>query len=169
MSGDEVGSFLAHAIALEDEAAERYSDLADTMDTHNNGEVAALFRQMAEFSRRHADSVRERAVGVEVPERKPWELMWSEPEGPETAPVERTHYLMTPYHCLQLALHNERRGHAYYADQAAKAGDADVRRMAEEMAAEEAEHVRLLEEWVKTIPEPEPDWDQDLDPPTTGD
>ena len=51
-----VALFLAHAIALEVEAAERYEELADVMEVHNNPEVAALFRQMSEFSRRHAAS-----------------------------------------------------------------------------------------------------------------
>ena len=36
--------FLAHAIALEREAAERYLELADMMEAHRNDEVAALFR-----------------------------------------------------------------------------------------------------------------------------
>ena len=31
---------------------------------------------------------------------------WTEPIGPETTASEDVHYLMTPYHALQLALHN---------------------------------------------------------------
>jgi hypothetical protein len=33
------------------------------------------------------------------------------------------------------------------------------------MAGEEAEHVRLIEDWMKKVPLPEPHWDADLDPP----
>ena len=36
--------FLAHAIALEHEAAERYLELADMMEAHRNDPVSALFR-----------------------------------------------------------------------------------------------------------------------------
>ena len=42
-SGEE-SEFLARAWAMEVEAVERYSMLADTMEEHNNPEVAELFR-----------------------------------------------------------------------------------------------------------------------------
>lgn len=169
MTRGDVAVFFAHALALEDEAAQRYEELADTMDGHNNRDVAELFRRMADYSRRHADAVRGRAADATVADVKPWQMGWTDPEGPETAPVERTHYLMTPYHALQLALYNERRGHAYYAEQAKQAADDEVRRLAAEMAEEEAEHVRLLEEWLSRTPEPAPGWDDDFDPPAEAD
>lgn len=162
-------TFLAHALAFETEAAERYDELADTMETHNNHEVATLFRRMAGFSRMHADAVRGRAAGHDLPHFSPWEFQWKEAEGPEVAPVERTHYLMTPYHCLQLALHNEKRGRDFYNEVAEANPDVEVQRLARQMAEEEHEHVLVLEEWLSRMPEPEPDWDQDLDPPVVVD
>ena len=36
--------FMAHAYAMEAEAAERYAEFADSMETHNNLEVASMFR-----------------------------------------------------------------------------------------------------------------------------
>jgi len=166
---NDAGVFLAHALALEVEAAERYDELADTMSVHHNDEVAAMFGRMAGFSRMHADAVRGRAAKVELPHFKPWEYQWQGTEGPETGSVERTHYLMTPYHCLQLALHNERRGRDFYASIAAATTDAEVKRLAQQMAEEESEHVRTLEQWLSRTPEPQPDWDQDLDPPVVND
>ena len=56
--------FLAHAIALEREAAERYLELADMMEAHRNDEVSALFRDMVRYSRLHHDSIVERAGGI---------------------------------------------------------------------------------------------------------
>ncbi len=165
----DVASFLAHALAFENEAAERYDELADTMDVHRNKDVAQLFRRMANFSRMHADAVKGRASDVELPHFKPWQFQWKEAEGPEVAPVERTHYLMTPFHCLQLALHNERRGHEFYKSVADANADPEVKRLAEQMAEEELEHVQVLEEWLSRTPEPEPNWDQDLDPPVVAD
>jgi rubrerythrin len=41
--------FLAHAIALEHEAAERYLELADMMEAHRNDPVSALFRDMVRY------------------------------------------------------------------------------------------------------------------------
>lgn len=165
MKDFDAGSFLAHALAFELEAAERYEELADSMAAHNNEDVATLFRRMANFSRMHADAVKGRAEGATLPHFKPWEFRWKDAEGPEVAPVERTHYLMTPYHCLQLALHNEKRGRDFYKDVADANPDPEVRRLAQQMAEEEQEHVLVLEDWLARTPEPEPDWDQDLDPP----
>ncbi|MBF0374591.1 MAG: rubrerythrin, partial [Alphaproteobacteria bacterium] len=47
--------------------------------------------------------------------------------------------------------------------------DPDIRRMAKEMADEESEHVVMLEEWIKKVPEPDADWDEDTDPPVVAD
>jgi rubrerythrin len=165
----EVAVFLAHAIALEAEAAERYDELADAMDVHNNPDVAEMFRKQAHFSRLHWADVKETAKDLDLPKLKPWEYQWHGTEGPESAPVERTHYLMTPYHCIHLALQNEKRGHQYYADIAYKTADPEVRKLATQFAEEEAQHVIMLEKWAANIEEPEPDWDLDLDPPVVSD
>lgn len=165
----DVATFLAHALAFENEAALRYDELADTMEVHNNQDVAQLFRRMATFSRMHADAVKGRAGKVALPHFKPWEFQWKDAEGPEVTPVERTHYLMTPYHCLQLALHNERRGRDFYQAVADAHADAEVKHLAKQMSDEEQEHVLVLEEWLSRTPEPEPDWDLDLDPPVVAD
>lgn len=165
----EVANFLAHAIALELEAAERYDELADAMAVHHNDEVADLFRKLAHFSRLHYAEVKDHAKDMTLPQLKPWEYQWHGTEGPEAAPVERTHYMMTPYHCLHLALQNEKRGYQYYADEAYKSADPEVKKLAKEFADEEAEHVVMLEKWVADLKEPEPDWDLDLDPPVVSD
>ncbi|MBF0392714.1 MAG: ferritin family protein [Alphaproteobacteria bacterium] len=166
---NDLPTFLAHAVALEREAAERYAELADTLEAHHNAEAAELFRRLAHFSRLHQAEVEERAKGHALPHLAPWQYKWDEPEGPESAPIERTHYLMTPYHVLHLALTNERKGMAYYAKVAAESTDPDIRRMAKEMADEESEHVVMLEEWIKKVPEPDADWDEDTDPPVVAD
>jgi rubrerythrin len=165
----EIANFLAHAIALEAEAAERYGELADAMEVHNNPDVAEMFRKQAEFSRLHWADVKATAKDLDLPKLKPWEYRWLSTEGPESAPVERTHYLMTPYHCIHLALQNERRGHQYYADVAYKTEDPEVRRLATQFAEEEAQHVVMLEKWAANVAEPAADWDLDLDPPAVSD
>ncbi|MBI2236840.1 MAG: ferritin family protein [Magnetospirillum sp.] len=159
-----VATFLAHSIAMENEAAERYDELASVMEVHNNPEVAVLFHQMAEFSRRHTASVKSRAVGYQLPQLKSWEYRWNTPEPPEVGVTDATHYMMTPYHALEFALANERRGHDFYAREAAGSDDSEVRRLATEMAEEEAEHVEELEAWIARTPKPATDWKEDPDP-----
>lgn len=165
MTASPIALFLAHAVALETEAGERYDELADAMEVHNNREVAALFRQMSEFSRRHAAEVTGRAAALQpLPRLKSWEYRWDSPQPPESGDSGDTHYLMAPRHALRFALANERRGWEYYNHLAITAPDAEVRALAAEFAAEEAGHVATLERWLDRSPEPAADWADDPDP-----
>ena len=51
-------ALMSTALAIELEAADRYGELADVMETHNNPEVAALFRRMQSIEGMHADAIR---------------------------------------------------------------------------------------------------------------
>jgi len=87
------------------------------------------------------------------------------PEGPETAPFDSLHYLMQPYHALEIALRCEIEAVKYFEEIAAATIDARVRSAAAHMAAEEREHVTLMREWMKRVPQPRTGWDEDPDPP----
>ncbi len=169
MPMETVGKFLAHAIALEEESAVRFDELADALEVHHNTEVTELFRKMAHYSRLHLQEAREMANGVDMPHIKPWEFEWPDEEAPETPEMEGTHYLMTPYHALNLALVSEQRGQEFYAGIAEKGEDPKVRELAAEFANEEAEHVSLLQEMLTRYPEPKEGWDEDMDPPVVAD
>lgn len=155
--------FLAHALTLEREAWERYQELADVMVVHNNTRLADLFQRLAGFSEQHAGEVSQHAAGLTLPQIQPWEFKWIDAEGPETGGHDGTHYLMTPLEALRYALHNEIRGRDYYALVAGRSPNEAVRPLAAEFAAEETEHVRLLEDWIARTPATEPL--DDLDPP----
>lgn len=160
-----VEELLAHGKALEEEAAERYEEIADAMEVHNNREVAALFRQLNEYALKHAAEINERAQGLTLPHISPWDYKWQNGSSPETASLEATHYLMTPYHALLVAHKAENGAHDFYATVAATSGNTQVRDLAAEFAEEEAGHVMLLEEWIQKTPKPEDGWDYDPDPP----
>lgn len=160
---------VAHALAVEEEAAERYAELAAQMSTHNNPQAAELFSEMARVESLHADKIRQRAAHLTLPDIAPWDYCWRDPEGPETTLLDEVHYLMTPRQALTLALHNERRALEFFAGILAHARDDDMRTLASELAADEREHVRLVEEWLAKLPETPPDWDQDTDPPALQD
>ena len=144
--------FLAHACALEEDAANRFADLSEAMKTYGNADVAAFFGKMAEFSRLHLADARKRSGFRDLPALAPEDFQWPEGESPEAASMEGSHYLMTVEYALELALDSERRGLAFYADVAATTTDPEVRMMAQEFAAEEAEHVAELESWAKRFP-----------------
>lgn len=160
--------FLAHAIAIEDEAAARYRDLADQMAVHNNRPVAALFEKLAQLEARHAQELHARAAGLALPSIAPWDYHWTDAESPEAAPFAGVHFLMTPHHALALALAAEERAEAFFRAVAANTPSAEVRAMAEELAEEEVEHVAAVRRLLEQTPPPADDWADTLDPPNDG-
>jgi rubrerythrin len=104
--------FLAHAIAMEEEAAERYLELADMMEAHNNLDVSRVFRDMNHYSQLHRDSIQERVGELQLPELKSWQYRWTSP--PEVGDEDGFDYMMEPYHALEYARENERRAMAFY-------------------------------------------------------
>lgn len=157
--------FLAYSVVMEEEAAERHDELADVMDVHNNPDVAATFRRLAHYSRLHAQEIREQSANLELPKIAPWDFEWEGGEPPETADPGAVHYLMNRAKALSLAMENEQRAHDFYAAISREAPSAEVRELAAEFAAEEQEHLDLLIEWRKRIPETEEETPFDPDPP----
>ena len=56
-----VEEFLAYSIHLESEAAARFGELADAMQSAGNREVAGLFRRLSDYSKLHLADARARA------------------------------------------------------------------------------------------------------------
>ena len=52
-----IEDLMDQALQMEREAVARYTELAEMMEAHNNLEVAALFRQMAEYEGRHVAQI----------------------------------------------------------------------------------------------------------------
>jgi rubrerythrin len=173
-SGEPVGApsaiastddLLACAHAMEVEAAERYDEFAAQMELHGNLEVAALFARLAAIERKHAEALardlerRGNAVSSRASLAAPGQ------EGLETAPGDELHYLMTPAHALQIALANEQRAFAFFAELTERPLPPEVRRLAGRFAAEEEAHIALVREWLARFPEAAADWDYDPDEP----
>lgn len=155
--------FLAHAIALEHEAAERYLELADMMEAHRNDAVSALFRDMVRFSRMHHDSIVARAQGVALPTLRSWQYRWTHP--PEAGGDEAFDVTLEAYDALRYARENELRALDYYSAVGMHSGDDEVRRLATEFAAEETEHVQALDDWLARTPPPSAPWRDDPERP----
>ena len=146
--------FMAVALAMENEAVDRYTDFADMMETHNNG-----------YEAKHAQHIMAQ-MGWKTAPAVPRELVcWPGYESPEAAAVDEVHYLMQPWHALQLALAAEQRAEAFFGQLAAMTTNEAVRAAALELQAEEAEHVGLVKAWMAKVPQPDSDWSDDPDPP----
>ena len=161
--------FMARAYVMEIDAAERYADFADQMAVHNNPEVAQLFAKLARIEGLHAKRIL-KEMGWKTPPQALPDWRWDDAEPPETAEVTDLHYLMQPWHALEIALRNELRAEKYFSRIARSAKTpASVKKIASEMAGEESEHVRLIRDWMRRVPKPEPGWDRDPDPPVYSD
>ncbi len=162
-----VQEFMAYAWAMEVEAADRYAELAEQMDTHHNAAVAELFAKLSRIEGKHRDQIATQMGWTRPPDTSAFS--WETPEGPETTDYGDLHYLMQPYHALKLAEHNEQRAAEFFEHFAEAGLPAEVRAAALEMAADEREHVRLIRDWLAKYPVPEPGWDEDPDPPAVAD
>ncbi len=157
--------FMAQALAMEREAVERYTEFADAMEMHNNREVAAMFRAMAQYESKHASQIMAEMGWKDAPKPPAGGFGWPGLEAPETVPIDEVHYLMQPWHALQLALAAERRAERFFDELAQAATSESVRRAARELQAEEHEHVELVLAWLEKVPVPDGDWATDPDPP----
>jgi Rubrerythrin. len=154
--------FLAHAVALEQEAADRYLELADMMEAHRNDAVSAVFRSMTRFSQMHCDAIKVRTGSIELPQLKSWEYRWRSP--PEVGGEEGFDYMIEAYNALKYAHANELRAMQYYRSVAEESTDPEVRRLAADFADEESEHVAALDEWIALTSRPSSTWQDDPDP-----
>ena len=160
-----IATLMTYALWLELDAVERYRELADAMEMHNNRDVSELFRKMAAIEGRHADKIMKQMAWTKVPPLPPGPSPWPGFESPETVAHEEVHYLMQPWHALSLALKGEERAHRFFARLAGEATAPAVKRAATEMADEEREHVELVRSWMTKVPRPDDDWREDPDPP----
>lgn len=140
--------FLAHTIRLEQEAARRFEQLADAMQTSGNREVGQLFRRLAHFSRLHLAEATARAGFRDVPELGPADYEWPDLESPETAAIWAADPFLSCGQALEVALEAESAGLAYYQHILDSSTDPEIRRFATEFVAEEGQHVAELQRWL---------------------
>ena len=157
MSIKTAAELYAHAIAIEREAAERYAELARRMADQGNEELAAVFGRLAAFEREHLEALERRTAGVALPALKTdcSRLAAGSPETVAHALVSRH---ITPRQALDIALDGEMRARAFFARVQRLARDPALRALAREMAAEEDQHIALLEHARACAHNPFADW-----------
>ena len=149
----------AHAIAIEREAAERYSEFAERMADLGNEAVAELFDRLAGFEAEHLEALLRRTQGVALPELATNEYKWLDAGAPETAARELVFRLMSPRQALAIALAAEKRAQVFFERVFMTPGDPALRGLAQEMALEEQTHVGMVERVLERTCGPIVDWD----------
>ncbi len=141
-----IDELFALANAMEQEAADKYTELANEMRLQNRPDLAAVLTQLAAAEREHVDHVTRWSQSRLGKPPDPALVRW---EGLETFDREsaaeiRTSRLMTPYRALSIAVRNEERAFAFWSYLAAYAVDPEIKQAAESMAREELGHVATL-------------------------
>ncbi|NUB29421.1 ferritin-like domain-containing protein [Azospirillum brasilense] len=136
---------LGIALALEQEAVRRYTQLAALMERRGETDTVTTFRALIAEEQDHVQAVDGWAHRLGRPAPDAPAFLWRLP--PELAAsweelTERTR--LTPYQALSLAVVNEQRAFAFYSYIAAAAPDEPVRTHAEALAREELRHAALL-------------------------
>ena len=143
-----VEEFLAYSIHLEAEAAARFGELADAMQSGGNTEVANLFRRLSDYSKMHLCDAKARAGFREIPEISPDEFIWPDLESPEAASIWGADPMIGRADALEIALAAETAGHDYYKHVLDTTDDPEIKVLAAEFVQEEAGHVAELKKWI---------------------
>ncbi|MFG1395536.1 ferritin-like domain-containing protein [Roseixanthobacter pseudopolyaromaticivorans] len=145
---DTVEQFLAYAVKLEEEAALRFGELADVMQSCGNQQVATLFRRLSNYSRLHLADARARSMFRDIPTLKPGEFDWPDLESPEAAAIWAADPFIGREQALDIARDAEQASLDYYRKIFETTQDPEIRVLAKEFVEEESEHVREIHKWI---------------------
>lgn len=145
-----VVELLSVALVMERAAAARYAELARRMAEREHDELADLFTRLGRLERDHARFIERRLAG-QTPAQPAVAASVESIALDEEAPL-------TPHAVLLAALRSEVDAKAHFERIAAAAQEAAVRRLAEDMAAEEAEHIDRIAAALALHPGPAADW-----------
>ncbi len=149
------------SLALKTEIADGYAELAEQLESFNNPEAAATFMQLAD--KQHQHILRLEILASE-------QLSSADQSQPpciaQPSPIDDinalSHYLMTPYHAIELAIHIERTTQQNLQTRLGITDD-DVRDQPQQL--EHSRHLHALQQLLNGQPRPESGWDEDQDPP----
>ncbi|MBI4988809.1 MAG: ferritin family protein [Rhodocyclales bacterium] len=144
----------ANALAIEREAAARCEQFAEYLEDHGEQATAELFRKLARYEQQHVEELLRRTSGMPLPTLRSWEFSWLDNAPAEQVNHDFIFHLMTPHDALKIALGAEKRAQALYEQSVASSEDAEVKRLARELASEELEHIAWLEDALRKAPRP---------------
>ena len=141
------------AVLIEEEAKERYEELAAQMEVHHTPEAASFFRVMVGNEAKHGEQLAARRATLfgDTPRAVTRAMLW-DVEAPEYDEVRAS---MTRRQALAVALRGEQKAHAYFVSALPHVRDASVKSLFEELRDEEVEHQRMLEAELAQLP-PDP-------------
>jgi rubrerythrin len=153
-----VEEFYAHALAIEREAAERYSEFAQHFEDRGEEALAGLCRNLAHLELEHYHDLLASCSSLTLPAIAAGDYRWLDEESPEAPARELVFRIATPHNLLEVALRAECRAREFFVRIARTAPLKAVRELAGVMAAEEMEHVAWVRQALEYHGAPA-DWD----------
>ena len=153
------------AALIEEEAHERYLELADQMDKHRTPEAARFFRFMADNEAKHGAELaaRRRDLFGDEP-RDVRRTMIFDVEAPD---YDEARAFMTARQALDIAFRCERKAHTFFVEALPHIQDEQVKALFAELRDEEVHHQDLVQREIVRLPaEVDGDGEAFVDDPT---
>jgi rubrerythrin len=138
------------AILIEEEARDRYLEFTDQLEVHHTEESGRFFRFMASNEEKHRVELTERRMALFGDE--PSTVSRSQLFDVEAPAPGEARMFMSPRAALLTALEAEKRAHSFFTGALTGVKDAQVQALFRELAAEETEHLSLVEAELGKLP-----------------
>jgi rubrerythrin len=139
------------AILIEEEAEERYKGFAKLVGGRYEGDAADVFKMMAANEKKHGEQLAERRKKLFGRKKSRVSLdMIDDVEAPDRG---KPRTFMSPRQALEVALEAEVKAHDFYAGALKHVKDRQVKKLFEELKAEEKQHKALLKKRLSRYPE----------------
>lgn len=138
------------AMLIEVEAHKRYTQFAERLGSHSEGDAASVFEAMAVNESKHGEEIAKRRLAL-FGETKP-NVNLADIFDVEAPDVGWVTWRMSPLKAYWVALTAEQKAYDFY-DQALRyVTNLEVKALFEELRDEEAQHVRMCEEQIAKLP-----------------
>ena len=135
------------AVLVEEEAEERYRELAENLELHNTKDAAKFFRFMVGCEAKHGQELSEKRQELfgDQPVTVDRSMLWDvEAPGYETAKT-----FMTLQEALEVALAAETKAFEFFDGALPEVEDPEVRELFTELRQEEVEHIQMVREQMR--------------------
>ena len=154
LTGLDLRDALDLAVLVEEEAKDRYEELAAQMENQHTFEAAAFFHAMVKNEAKHGEELaaRRRTLFADAPRRVDRSLLWDV----EAPAYETVHAFMTLREALTVALDAEVKAYEFFRQALEHPLSEPVQKLFEDLRQEEVLHQNLVKEQLAKLP-PDPD------------
>jgi rubrerythrin len=148
------------AVLIEEEARDRYEELAAQLLLHRTPAAAAFFTKMMrveEIHRKQLTEQRAKAFGTQPSTVRREQLFDIEAPDYDEARMNMSHRA-----ALNVALRSEVKAHRFFVEALQSVSSVEVKKLFEELCEEEVEHQALVKAELAKLPPPTPDEDDDF-------